>query len=76
MDMQNILCKLAGKKDAFAAMEEKTSFWNFKQKGYIEGVLDDLEEVIKELEISTGLRAPVKRQDDKVVQIQHRQVVR
>ncbi len=74
MDMQNHLFYLAGKRNAFKAMQDNSKFWQLRKNGYIDGVLDGLNEEIDSLERLTGLRAPIK--DDKVVPIQHRQVAR
>lgn len=74
--MQNLLCKMAGKKEAYAAMKEKSKFWNFQLNGYIQGTLDCLEKDIEELEEASGLKAPVRQNGDNVVQIQHRRLAR
>ena len=73
MDMQNLLCKLAGKKEAIQA---NTNTWDLLRNSYNKGVLAVLDEVIDELEEVSGIKAPVKQERDKVVQIQHRQVAR
>ncbi|MEA4805128.1 hypothetical protein [Acetobacterium wieringae] len=76
MDAQNLLCKLAGKKEAYTAMSEKTKFFNFIQKGSIGVAIKLIDEMITDLEEVSGLQAPVKGTNDKVVQIQHRRVAR
>lgn len=76
MDAQNLLCKLAGKKEAYTAMNEKTKFFNFIQKGSIGVAIKLIDEMITDLEEVSGLQAPVKGANDKVVQIQHRRIAR
>lgn len=78
MDAQNLLCKLAGKKEAYTAMSEKTRFFNFIQKGSIGVAIELIDEMITDLEEVSGLQAPVqvKGASDKVVQIQHRRIAR
>ena len=76
MDAQNLLSKLAGKKEAYKAMEAKTGFFNFTQKASIGLALEIIDEVIDDLEEISGIKAPVKSEREKVVQIQHRQVAR
>lgn len=73
MDMQNLLCKLAGKKEAIGA---NTNTWDLFRNSYNKGVLSVLDEVIGDLEVISGLQAPVKRDSDKVVQIQHRRMAK
>lgn len=73
MDMQNLLCKLAGKKEA---IEANTNTWDLFRNSYNKGVLNVLDEVIGDLEAISGLQAPVKGASDKVVQIQHRRIAR
>lgn len=76
MDMQNLLCKLAGKKEAYTAMNEKTKFFSFIQKGSIGVAIKLIDEMIVDLEEVSGLQAPGKSDSDKVVQIQHRRIAR
>jgi hypothetical protein len=73
MDMQNLLSKLAGKKEA---IEANTNTWDLFRNSYNKGVLNVLDEVINDLEAISGLQAPVKQKNDKVVQIQHRRIAR
>lgn len=73
MDMQNLLCKLAGKKEAIQA---NTNTLDLLRNSYNKGVLAVLDEVIGELEEVSGIKAPIKQEHDKLVQIQHRQVAR
>ena len=76
MDAQNLLSKLAGKKEAFETMEAKTGFFHFSQKASIGLALEIIDEVIDELEEVSGIKVPVKQEHEKLVQIQHRQVAR
>ncbi|MEO1815304.1 MAG: hypothetical protein ABGU93_06945 [Acetobacterium sp.] len=64
MDMQNLLCKLAGKQEAIKA---NTNTWDLLRNSYNKGVLNVLDEVIDDLETITGLKAPVKQENQNVV---------
>ena len=70
MDMQNLLCKLAGKKEAIQA---NTNTWDLLRNSYNKGVLAVLDEVIGELEEVSGIKAPVKdsgKVNHRIVQMQ------
>jgi hypothetical protein len=73
MDMQNLLCKLAGKKEA---IEANTNTWDLLRNSYNKGVLSILDEVIEELETVSGMKAPTKQEHRKVVNIENRREVR
>ncbi|MBC3798472.1 hypothetical protein [Acetobacterium tundrae] len=76
MDVQNLLSKLTGKKEAYKTMEAKTGFFNFSQKASIGLALEIIDEVIEELEEVSGIKAPAKPEHRKVVHIDNQRMVR
>lgn len=69
MDMQSLLSKLAGKKEA---IEANTNTWDLLRNSYNKGVLSILDEVIVELEEVSGIKAPVKQEHRKVIPMNQR----
>jgi len=64
MDMQNLLSYLQVKKEA---TEENTKSWDLLKNAHNKGVLSVLSEVIEDLEEISGLKAPIKPANHKVV---------
>lgn len=66
MEIKNLLCKLAGKKEA---IEANTKTLDVFRNCYNKGVLETLTTIIEELEEATGIKVEEKPEHRKVVSI-------
>lgn len=73
MEMKNLMCKLAGKKEA---LEENTKTLDVFRNCYNKGALETLSDIMEELEAVTGIAIEVKPEHRKVVNIDKQRMAR
>lgn len=73
MEMKNLMCKLAGKKEA---LEENTKTLDVFRNCYNKGALETLSDIMEELEAATGITVEAKPEHRKVVNIDKQRMVR